>query len=704
MPPKNRLARHSYVAASLLTTQRLLHYGQNMYRQVERTSPEAGALLAWARQFQSVLDISMPGEKDEDCRWPDKRAAPTQAVWRTFGVALDNAVANLPRITNYDPIAHLTRELGFDNVDTDLLWLFVDYKSVRPLESLWDGIQHALGRYQKLRIDTYTISLLTGHQATDVAKHLHIQANLRTSGLVRIDPDSDVLVQHRVLRLAGEDVEAPINDIRIALLGHCQQGSLKFSDFVHLGRDADVVLALLKGALAARERGVNILVYGPPGTGKTEFCKTLAASLEVTLISIAEEDEHGAEPTRGERLGDLQLAQRLLATGNPSLILFDEAEDLMSSAGGHEPLFGADPLSGRAVGSRAFMHRLLEQGPSPVLWTANSLSTFPPAILRRMTACIEVAIPPTAVRAALWSQIAQQEGVDVASQDMTRLARLLPAAPALARSAMRAARLAGGSAETATWAVAGVVRAMNSGRMPVVAGGLEDFDPELVSADIDLGALAARLATSGTSRAITLLLSGPPGSGKSAYARYLAGCMGLEVTQKRVSDLFSPYIGETEKAIAAAFKEALASKTFLIFDEADSLLADRRGAHRSWEVSQVNELLCAIESHPFPVVCTTNLLDRIDPAAMRRFIIKATFGYLQDAQLERAWRNTFSAPPPRGLSHLNRLTPADFSVVRKKAEFLGGLDDPSSLLAALEGEQVSKPHEGQKPIGFRIAA
>ncbi|MCY3728401.1 MAG: AAA family ATPase [Nitrospira sp.] len=69
--------------------------------------------------------------------------------------------------------------------------------------------------------------------------------------------------------------------------------------------------------------------------------------------------------------------------------------------------------------------------------------------------------------------------------------------------------------------------------------------------------------------------------------RYLAERLGLEISQKRASDLLSMWVGGTEKNIAGAFAEARSQEAFLVFDEADSLLADRRMAQRDWEISQV---------------------------------------------------------------------------------------------------------------------
>ena len=76
------------------------------------------------------------------------------------------------------------------------------------------------------------------------------------------------------------------------------------------------------------------------------------------------------------------------------------------------------------------------------------------------------------------------------------------------------------------------------------------FDPELSSADVDLVALADRVAQS-RSLALSFLLSGLPGAGKSAFARYLAERLDLELVEKRYSDLVSMWLGESEKAIVA---------------------------------------------------------------------------------------------------------------------------------------------------------
>ena len=88
----------------------------------------------------------------------------------------------------------------------------------------------------------------------------------------------------------------------------------------------------------------------------------------------------------------------------------------------------------------------------------------------------------------------------------------------------------------------------------------------------------------------------------------------------------SKYVGETEQNMAAHVPRGRrAEKAVLLLDEADSFLQDRRGAQRTYEVTEVNEMLQGMERFDGIFVCTTNLLDRIDQAALRRFTFKIRF-------------------------------------------------------------------------------
>lgn len=146
------------------------------------------------------------------------------------------------------------------------------------------------------------------------------------------------------------------------------------------------------------------------------------------------------------------------------------------------------------------------------------------------------------------------------------------------------------------------------------------------------------------------------------------------------------WVGGSEQNIAAAFQEAEDEKKFLIFDEADSLLQDREKAVRSWEVTQVNEMLTWMESHPYPFACTTNLFDQLDKAALRRFIYKVKYDYLTLAQARLAFKHFFGQDFE---VKLEALTPGDFVVVARKASIMG-LTDPAELVRLLAQEQEAK--------------
>jgi SpoVK/Ycf46/Vps4 family AAA+-type ATPase len=266
---------------------------------------------------------------------------------------------------------------------------------------------------------------------------------------------------------------------------------------------------------------------------------------------------------------------------------------------------------------------------------------------------------------------------------------------------LRATRLVGGDAETARLIVEGVARVV-SGRLPVVSTVPPAlYDPALVNADTNLSALADRLAGTGAPRAVSLLLAGPPGTGKSAWVRHLADRMRLEVMQKRASDLLSPFVGETEANIAAAFVEAREAGAFLVFDEADSLLGDRGTAVRSWEISQVNEMLTWMEQHDLPFACTTNLPDRLDPASLRRFLVKLRFDWITLTQARAAFEQFFGMAPPDDLDVLGTLTPADFALVRRRAILAGELQDAQVLVQLLRAECEGRAGPRQA-VGFRM--
>lgn len=99
------------------------------------------------------------------------------------------------------------------------------------------------------------------------------------------------------------------------------------------------------------------------------------------------------------------------------------------------------------------------------------------------------------------------------------------------------------------------------------------------------------------------------------------------------------FVGQTEKNIARAFAEAKEENAVLIFDEVDSFLADRNSANRNWEITQVNEMLVQMENFDGIFIATTNLMDNLDRASLRRFDLKLEFGFLEYNQAFKLFKD-----------------------------------------------------------------
>ncbi len=549
----------------------------------------------------------------------------------------------------------------------------------------------------ELRIgDSGVISLLgtlLGLSRGEVVDAMSSRGRLVGSGLFTADYRSDCQPLVALTSFLQSQAQ-PVTDVRAALLGEPLAHSLEWEDYDHLPEDRELASNLLGRAVGEQARGIHILLYGPPGTGKTEFCKTLSARLGLRLYDVGQSDDRGQEPSRDQRIGSFRLSQKLLENQSDALLLFDEAEDLLR--GESDGLFETE-RSG--YGSRVYMHRLFEETRVPTLWTVNDPAALGPSVLRRMTYAIEMKVPPARVRERVWQRLLEREQVQVAADDIRRLAEDFDAPPAVAAGAVRSARLTSGGAQDIRRAVNSIAKVMRGSEAPPRPQLGVRYEPALLNADMDLTRLRDRLLTLDT-RAFSMCLYGPPGTGKSAYARWLAQEVGLEVIQKRASDLLSKWVGENERNIAQAFAEARESGAFLIFDEADSLLGDRRNAHQGWEISQVNEMLTWMESHEYPFACITNLMSHLDQAALRRFSFKVRFDFLKPEQRALAFEHYFGLPAPPGVREIEMLTPGDYAVVRNRARLLGGDDDSAELLRMLRQEVTLKPNVSRE-IGFR---
>ncbi|MEU6863245.1 ATP-binding protein [Streptomyces sp. NPDC046876] len=141
-------------------------------------------------------------------------------------------------------------------------------------------------------------------------------------------------------------------------------------------------------------------------------------------------------------------------------------------------------------------------------------------------------------------------------------------------------------------------------------------------------------------RGVRLLLTGPPGTGKSLAAEVLATEAGRDLLVVDGSELVSKYIGETEKNLAACFEAAERTQAVFLLDEADALFGTRT------EISEANDrfanmetayLLQRLDRFDGLAVLTTNLRQNIDAAFIRRMDFVVEFPLPEEAGRHRMW-------------------------------------------------------------------
>ena len=543
------------------------------------------------------------------------------------------------------------------------------------------------------------VAAALGLSHEDLQQALAPGATLVTRGLVSCDAEgTNELGGWLVLRQAhlGRRMLEPhdsVVDLLSDVLRPAPPSRLSDAAFSYMDKDVRLAVGLLKAALRGDRTGVNVLLYGPPGTGKTELAGVLARAVSAPLFEVAIEDGLGQRLKGKDRLRTARLAQTLLADA-PAVLLFDEAEDVFGS---WIP----------RTGGKAYMNRLLEGAATPTVWITNADDAVDPAYARRFDLILHLDVPPHGKRLEILRALCP---AGLGEQDLKRLADHAHLAPAVVE---RAASVVQVVAETgvvvdpqeAFWRSVNATLKLQQ-HAPIRRAGRGaplSFDPAFVQATCDLPQVAARLQRHPDLR---ICLSGPPGTGKSEFGRWLAETTCRPLHARRASELLSKYVGDTEKNLARAFRRAESDQAILLLDEVDGFLQDRGTTMHGWEVTAVNELLTQMERFEGCLVATTNRFDALDPAALRRFDLKIRFDYLDP---DRAWmlfqrfceHAGLGVPDDdveQGVRQLHQLAPGDFAVAARQLQ-LGTLSDARSLLQSLREEVALKPVQ-RRPVGF----
>jgi hypothetical protein len=444
------------------------------------------------------------------------------------------------------------------------------------------------------------------------------------------------------------------------------------------------------------------------------LARALARSVGLSPRFVREED--GTDDR--SRVARIEIASRLVDQDR-DLLIIDEADGVLNTRGG----MGFFPMGGGRDRDKGRLNAFLDRSPAKTLWILNDSQSLSDAVCRRFHYSWEFRALGGTQRRAVWHRLLKGH---------PRAALLRPHVDALAdrypidiggvKNALATVNRLARKEERPGDLLRRLEHLLDRhhhlfrGKAPAPRARRAEYDASLLNTDVPIKSVESALAafctawTGGTLEEganLNLLFWGPPGTGKTAWAKHLAGELGRDLVVRRASDLHNPYVGMTERNIRDAFRGAAASRSILLIDEADTFLGDRRGHARSWETSEVNEFLTQMESHTGVLICSTNLLDRMDPASKRRFAFKVAFKPLNPESRLRVVSLYFpriaSNLPDREalrLREMDGLTPGDVAAVAAQARHLGGSDLTLDWLMERLANEVRYRADENAKIGF----
>jgi len=555
-----------------------------------------------------------------------------------------------------------------------------------------------------LPVNTKRLAAALDLSEDSIQRALRSNSKLRTLALVKVDEHSDLEdclkpgpVLEKAIAYAPRDREELLG-IFLEPLGRAKVDENAFS---HLETQVTVLKQVLGEAGKTCADGVNALFYGAPGTGKTELAKVIAKELAVQAYSVRSADESGEPMGREGRLGGYQLAQTLMGSAQAPLLVFDEMEDLQST----QELMLSRMTGYSPTREKGWFNRALESNPVPTIWITNDRWSLDPAVLRRFLLPVEFRTPPRSVREAIAGRILGDSGAT--DSLIKEVASDIAVTPAVLDNARRVVGLSPGANVDARvrHVLMNMRQAVRGRSTPRVRRSDTTLDLKLLNIEGTESPETVIRGIQGSGQG-RLCLYGEPGTGKTQFAEILAEALDRELIVAQASDILNCYVGETEQNLAELFESADPEHAVLLLDEVDSFLEDRRNAQRSWERTRVNELLQQMERFPGVFIAATNLMDGLDPAALRRFDIKLMFRPMNASQRRRVFaQEAFGdpeAPVPetsaRLLAGLEGLTLGDVANVCRQRRVLNEALVPEQFLRRLRSEWALKKAHGENSI------
>lgn len=625
-----------------------------------------------------------------------KDIANRKIIWEILAEIMDIRVEEYKTIINskdFRPraiqkrIEELQKYLGLDDHERDILMVFFMQESERL--KLGD---FAVSTYRNT-FDTRKLAVAAGVDEYQIGAYLADNANLHKFGI--IDEDGDV-ERAFMSFLTGTSAQA----LSERFWTKSTEEALPWEFHGKIAEEHGKIIAEMVKSKPA-DNGVSILLYGAAGAGKTSFAQSLAAQLGKDLYFIAQNDKESSRRSYSAsfRYAALAAAQRQLDP-DKCILVVDECDDMIEAnrANGFFGMFFARDDGAETKGQ---LNTVIDENRHTVIWICNSQQDAIAKSSRRRfdySVLFDELLPETRVH--IWENCLKKENCEgkLSSEFISMVSRKYKVnAGGIALAVKNAAALVAADPEKpfedcvltflqAHCVLLGIHKSNEERLEPARDYSLEGLNiksgirPERII-QVCRNFLDAKDKPGQSGRdkpRMNLLLHGVPGSGKTEFVKYLAKRLDKKLNIKNASELLSMYVGGTEHLLAAAFAEAEKNNEILFIDEGDSMLTSRDGAQRSWEVSQVNTLLTEMENFNGIFAVSTNLIQKLDPAALRRFTFRIHFDFLDNAGKEIFYRTYFlplNAPEltdadRADLHAIERLTPSDYRNVRQQFFYL----------------------------------
>ena len=389
----------------------------------------------------------------------------------------------------------------------------------------------------------------------------------------------------------------------------------------------DTVGLVLRNPKQADEYGISwngLLFHGPPGVGKTFFARALAGEFDLNFIAVATRDLESPD--------EVAAVFRFARQNTPCLLFFDEFDAVGEARADAVDSTSRDVLT-------QLLQSLEEHRTEPTLLmgaATNDVNALDPAIIRpgRFDRHIRLDLPDTAGRKAIFDAVLAPRPTekDLGLDELARKTKgRSPAAIAQACevAALAAFRESTGTGKKVRIGKHHLLRALKHGGgedRPTV----EDWSwdrlvlPERTLAELQqLQHVIEDPEHShdlGVDPPSGVLLTGPPGTGKTTIVKVLAAEARCSFYPVSAADVTSRWVGESEQRIARLFRRARANVPSIVFIDEIDAIGGHRGQLGAYD-RQMDQLLTEIDgmssARGVLVIGATNRPQAIDPALLR---------------------------------------------------------------------------------------